>query len=71
MTDKLRQLPLAERLNLVEDLWDSIAVEEGILSLTPGQKAALDRRLDAYIVRRSGGRPATAADIQRIKPPGD
>ncbi|MGH7656206.1 MAG: addiction module protein [Gemmatimonadaceae bacterium] len=45
--DSLRRLPLAERLQLVEDLWDSIAVETPApdVPLTPTLIAELDRRL--------------------------
>jgi len=45
--EALRQLPVAERLQLVEDLWDSIAVETPPpeLPLTPALRAELDRRL--------------------------
>ncbi|MGH7656020.1 MAG: addiction module protein [Gemmatimonadaceae bacterium] len=45
--DSLRRLPVAERLQLVQDLWDSIAVETPApdLPLTPTLVAELDRRL--------------------------
>jgi putative addiction module component (TIGR02574 family) len=45
--DSLRRLPVAERLQLVEDLWDSIAVETPApdVPMTPGLAAELDRRL--------------------------
>jgi putative addiction module component (TIGR02574 family) len=45
--DSLRRLPVAERLQLVEDLWDSIAVETPApdVPLTPTLVAELDRRL--------------------------
>jgi putative addiction module component (TIGR02574 family) len=48
MNAKLRELPLDERIRLVEDLWDSIAADQKALSLTPAQKTELDRRLEAY-----------------------
>jgi putative addiction module component (TIGR02574 family) len=40
----LLQLSVADRLELIEDLWDSIPASE--LSLTPQQCQELDRRLD-------------------------
>jgi putative addiction module component (TIGR02574 family) len=45
--DALRRLPVPERLQLVEDLWDSIAVETPApeLPITPALAAELDRRL--------------------------
>lgn len=67
MNTKLRELPVDERIKLVEELWDSIASDQKALSLTAEQKAELDRRLDAYEVDRNRGRLATEsiAEIQR------
>jgi putative addiction module component (TIGR02574 family) len=48
MIDNLRALPINERIKLVEDLWDSIASDQGSLSLTDAQRAELDKRLDDY-----------------------
>ena len=59
MTTKLRELPVDERIKLVEELWDSIASDQMVLPLTDEQKAELDRRLDAYEVDRNRGRIAT------------
>jgi putative addiction module component (TIGR02574 family) len=36
----------AERLSLLEELWDSVASEPEGVPLTPAQRAELDRRLD-------------------------
>ena len=47
ITDLL-QLSLDERIQLVEDLWESIAKDPEALSLTEAQKLELDRRLDDY-----------------------
>jgi putative addiction module component (TIGR02574 family) len=44
----LFSLTLPERLQLVEDLWDSIAVEAENLPLSDEQKAELDRREAEY-----------------------
>jgi putative addiction module component (TIGR02574 family) len=38
-------LTTAERIQLAEDLWDSVAAETGGLPLTAAQQAELDRRL--------------------------
>jgi len=67
MNAVLKELPIEERIKLVEDLWDSIAADQQALPLTPEQKAELDRRLDAYAVDENRGRPATdvIADIRR------
>jgi putative addiction module component (TIGR02574 family) len=45
---QLCSLPVAERLELVEDLWDSIAEEPGELRLTASHLAELDRRIDRF-----------------------
>ncbi len=42
------RLSVEERLELVEDLWDSIAEEDAATSLTDAQRAELDRRLAEY-----------------------
>ncbi|MBN8726470.1 MAG: addiction module protein [Xanthomonadales bacterium] len=56
-TAALRDLPLEERIHLVEELWDSIAADQGALALTDEQRRELDRRLDAYEADRDPGRP--------------
>jgi putative addiction module component (TIGR02574 family) len=61
MNVKLRELPVEERIKLVEDLWDSTAPDRNGLPITPGQQAELDRRLKAYKVDKTRGR--TAADV--------
>ena len=43
--DDVLRLPLAERLRLVEAIWDSIAAEPAGAPLTDAQRAELDRRL--------------------------
>lgn len=67
MNTKPQQLPLEERIKLVEDLWDSIATEQQALPLTVEQRAELDRRLDAYEIDKNRGRLATevVAEIRR------
>lgn len=46
--EELRKLPLPERLELVEELWDTIAEDADKLKLTEAQAAELDRRLAAH-----------------------
>lgn len=67
MYTKPLQLPVEERIKLVEDLWDSIAADQQALRLTAEQKAELDRRLDAYEIDKNRGRLAASvvADIRR------
>ena len=67
MNANLRELPVEERIKLVEDLWDSIAEDRKALPVTPEQKAELERRLKAYEVDKNRGRLATdvLADVRR------
>jgi len=57
MNSNLKQLPVDERIRLVEDLWDSIASDQNAITLTSDQKAKLDKRLDAYEATGDPGRP--------------
>lgn len=59
MNTKLSELPVEERIKLVEELWDSIASDQKVLPLTDEQKVELDRRLDAYEADGNRGRLAT------------
>jgi len=58
MDATLKNLPIEERIRIVEDLWDSIAHDQGALPLTQDQVAEIDRRLDAFEVDGDLGRPA-------------
>jgi putative addiction module component (TIGR02574 family) len=44
----MSELSVAERIQLAEDLWDSILNEQDELPLTDAQKQELDRRLENY-----------------------
>jgi putative addiction module component (TIGR02574 family) len=46
--DTVKRLPLAERIELVEALWESITHDGYEPPLTPEQAAELDRRLEAH-----------------------
>lgn len=45
---ELLKLSVPERIQLVEDLWDSIAADAEDFPLTDAQKAELDRRLEEH-----------------------
>lgn len=66
-TSALHELPVTLRLQLVEELWDSIAADQGALALSEAQRLELDRRLDAFEIDGDPGRPAdiTLADIRK------
>jgi putative addiction module component (TIGR02574 family) len=53
----LLELSISERIQLVSDLWDSIATVPEAVSLTEAQKLELDRRLDAYHKNPDAGSP--------------
>jgi putative addiction module component (TIGR02574 family) len=46
--EDILQLSLAERLDLVEKIWDSIEADPELLPLTQAQREELDRRLEAH-----------------------
>ncbi|MCD4728350.1 MAG: addiction module protein [Pirellulales bacterium] len=58
----LAQLSVAERILVVEQIWDSIAAEQSSLPVTPAQQKELDRRLESY--RRS---PREGASLEEVK----
>ncbi len=57
----LSDLPIDQRLDALEALWDSIAGDQGALPVTDGHRAELDRRLEAYTA--DGERGAPAGDV--------
>lgn len=61
MKPELRELPISQRVQLVEDIWDSIAEDQGALSVTQTQKNELDRRLENY--QKDGDQGRKASDV--------
>ena len=60
MTSQLQELcalPISERVQLVEDLWDSIAEDKCEYILAPEQINLLDDRLDALDKYPRSGTP--------------
>jgi putative addiction module component (TIGR02574 family) len=53
----LDRLSLAERILLVEELWDSIAASPEAVTLTEAQQQDLQHRLDAYRDHPKAGSP--------------
>ena len=45
---EILQLTIAERIQLAEDIWDSVAAFPEAIPLTDAQKEELDCRLQAY-----------------------
>ena len=54
---EILRLSVAERILLVEDIWDSIAESPDELQLTAAQSRELDARLDDYHRNPEGGTP--------------
>ncbi|MFZ2632849.1 MAG: addiction module protein [Desulfosalsimonadaceae bacterium] len=50
-------LSVSERIQLVEDIWDSIAQVTDSIELSEAQRVELDKRLDAYRRDPSQGSP--------------
>jgi putative addiction module component (TIGR02574 family) len=71
--EALRRLPVADRLQLVGDLWDSIAQDapDEAFPMTPELAAELDRRLAEADADPAGGIPwdqVRAEILDRYKP---
>jgi putative addiction module component (TIGR02574 family) len=58
MISNLNTLPIEQRIQLVEDLWDSIAEDKAALPITQDQKDELDLRLEAYSLDKNPGKEA-------------
>ena len=55
--EKLLKLPAAERMELIEELWESIADDDEALDLTPEQLEDLESRLAEADADPEGGSP--------------
>ena len=55
-TDALT-LSIPERIQLVEDIWDTIAVDAGSIELTEDEKKIINERLNAYHQNPESGSP--------------
>jgi putative addiction module component (TIGR02574 family) len=51
------QLSVPERIQLVEDIWDTIASVPEAIALTPAQREELDRRLEDHRLNPATGSP--------------
>jgi putative addiction module component (TIGR02574 family) len=50
-------LSVAERIELIGEIWDSMAAMPEAIVLTDAQKGELDKRLDAYRKNPTAGSP--------------
>ena len=60
---EIRDLPVPDRMALVEQIWDTIAEDQAEFELTIAQKAELDRRLARR--QSSGPSGSTWDDVKR------
>jgi putative addiction module component (TIGR02574 family) len=55
--EDILNMSISERIQLVEDIWDSITEVPEAISLTDTQKKELDHRLDSYHNNPKEGSP--------------
>lgn len=58
----IEQLSVAERILLIEELWESIAAEPASVPVPQSHRAELDRRLAAY--EKDPGRLLSLEDLR-------
>lgn len=58
LLEEANKRPFAEKLQLVEDLWDAIAEEAAHRPLSAAQKHLLQARMEAHQADPNRGRPA-------------
>ena len=56
LRDQIKKLSIAERIVLVEEIWDSIATENEAFELTESQREELDRRIESFRAHPDQGR---------------
>ncbi|MHB1051857.1 MAG: hypothetical protein B7X93_05690 [Hydrogenophilales bacterium 17-61-9] len=58
LLEEAKKRPFAEKMQLVEDLWDAIAAEAAARRLSDAQKRLLQTRMEAHQADPNRGRPA-------------
>jgi len=53
LSKEIKKLSVAERILLVEEIWDSIALENEAIELSKTQKDELDRRSQSFSSART------------------
>ena len=56
-TSGILELSVPERIQLAEDIWDSLLEVPDAVSLTEDQKVEMDRRLESYHLNPQQGSP--------------
>lgn len=57
LMEDVKKMPISERIQLVEDIWDTIATVPDTLKLSKTELAELDRRRDAHQADPTSGIP--------------
>ena len=55
LAEEAKKLPVDERIKLVEEIWDSIAEDNGCFELTEAQRQELDHRLQSSLQNPHAG----------------
>lgn len=64
---EIAEMPIDERIQLVEDIWDSIAELPESVPVPEWHKRELDKRLDAYHADPAEGTPWNELKEQLLK----
>ncbi len=59
----IAQMPISERIQLVEDIWDSVAELPEVVEIPEWHKGELEKRMDAYHKNPKLGSPW--ADVKK------
>jgi len=62
------ELSVPERIQLAQDIWDSVAKVPESLALSEEEKAEIDRRLDAYHQDPNAGSPRRCLQFHSQNP---
>ena len=54
---EIAELPIQQRIQLVEDIWDSIAEMPEVVKIPEWHKRELEKRLEAYHANPNEGSP--------------
>jgi len=65
---EIRKLSVTERIQLVEDIWDSVAAEAENLPITDAQRQELDKRLDDAEAHPGTGTPWNEVKARLLNP---
>lgn len=64
--EQIRQMPVSQRIQLVEDIWDTMVAEDADFPLSSGQLSELDKRRAEMIADPSIGIPWSEAKARLL-----